>query len=111
MVITPEGRLSRYLYGIAYPPATVRLALVEASQGRIGSTIDRILLFCFHYDAASGSYAPTALRIVQLGGTVTLITLLMGPGSILAATSAAAGPRPGRTPPLLRLDLLFVCWA
>ncbi len=78
MIATPAGQLSRYLYGVNYPPQTLRLALVEAGQGKIGSTVDQILLFCFHYDATSGRYAPVAFRIMQLGGSLTLIALLLG---------------------------------
>lgn len=78
MIATPEGRLSRYLYGVVYSPPTLRLALVEAGQGKIGTTLDQVLLFCFHYDATSGSYAPAAMRIMQIGGCLTLTALLLG---------------------------------
>ena len=78
IVCTPTGRVSRYLYGVDFPPQTVRLSLVEAGDGKIGSTFDQVLLFCFHYDAASGRYAPVAFRIMQLGGLLTMTTLLVG---------------------------------
>ena len=78
MVCTPAGRISRYLYGVVYPPQTVRLSLVDAADGRLGSALDQALLFCFHYDAATGRYAPAAFRIMQLGGALTLATLLVG---------------------------------
>ncbi len=78
MVITPDGRLSRYIYGVDYPPRTLRMALVEAGQGRIGTTLDHVLLFCFHYDAEAGRYAPTARKLMQLAGGLTLVTLLVG---------------------------------
>lgn len=78
MIATPEGQLSRYLYGVVYPPPTLRLALVEAGQGKIGTTMDQVLLFCFHYDATSGSYSLAALRVMQIGGCLTLAALLIG---------------------------------
>jgi protein SCO1/2 len=74
-VITPDGRVSRYLYGVQYEPKTVRLGLVEASEGRIGTITDRFLLFCYHYDAAEGTYGPAAMKIMRLGGFVTLVAL------------------------------------
>lgn len=75
MVCTPDGRLSRYLYGIQYPPQTVRLALLEASEGKIGTTIDRVMLFCFQYDETAGRYAPAAVKIMQAGGGLTIVFL------------------------------------
>ena len=78
MVCTPQGHVSRYLYGVMYPPQTVRLSLVEASEGKVGSAFDQILLFCFHYDATSGRYGPTAFRLMQLGGLTTLTVLMVG---------------------------------
>ncbi len=74
-VATPEGRLSRYLYGIKFNPSTVRMALVEAGQGKTGSTMDRILLSCFHFDAEAGKYNVAAMRIMQAGGLITLVVL------------------------------------
>lgn len=81
VVCTPDGRISRYLYGVQFPETTLKLALVEASEGKIGSTIDRFLLFCFHYDETSGRYAPTALNIMKIGGfaTVFIITVVVIP--------------------------------
>lgn len=75
IVATPEGHISRYLRGVAFEPKTVRLSLVEASQGKIGSTVDQILLFCFHYDAAEGRYAVAAMNLVRAGGVLTAIVL------------------------------------
>ena len=56
LVVTPDGRLSRYFYGVEYSPKELRLALVESGQGQIGSVIDELLLYCYHYDPASGRY-------------------------------------------------------
>lgn len=73
---TPDGRISRYMYGIEFPPQTLRLSLVEAGEGKIGTTTDRFLLFCFHYDPSKGAYGPTALNIMKLGGAAMLLALL-----------------------------------
>ena len=76
MICTPDGRMSRYLYGVQYPPQTVRLALLEASEGKIGTTMDRVLLFCFQYDETRGRYGPAAMKIMQAGGVLTLVFLV-----------------------------------
>jgi len=68
MLATPEGRLSRYFYGIEYSPRDVRLGLVEASQNKIGNPVDQLLLFCFHYDPATGKYGAVAMNIVRVAG-------------------------------------------
>lgn len=73
---TPDGRISRYMYGIEFPPQTLRLSLVEAGEGKIGTTTDRFLLFCFHYDPSTGAYGPTALNIMKLGGAASMLALL-----------------------------------
>ena len=79
-VLTPGGRVSRYLYGVKHEPRTFRLSLVEASEGRIGSTIDRILLTCYRYDAVTGRYTPVAMRILRIAAVLTVLLL----GSVLA---------------------------
>jgi protein SCO1 len=81
IVLTPDGRISRYFYGIDYPPRDLRLGLVESSAGRIGSAVDQILLLCFHYDPATGKYGLLISRVLQLVGTAT--ALLLG-GYLLA---------------------------
>jgi len=73
MVLTPEGRLSRYFYGIQYPERDLRLGLVEASQGKISSPVDAILLFCYHYDPHTGKYGLLISRVIQLAGGLTLL--------------------------------------
>ena len=75
ILCTPDGRVSRYLYGVEYAPQTLRLALTEASEGRIGSTVDQLLLFCFDYDAAAGKYGPSALKLMRLGGILTVFVI------------------------------------
>jgi protein SCO1/2 len=77
-VITPDGRVSRYLYGASYEPRTMRFALLEASNGRIGSTLDRFILWCHVYDPDSRSYVLLAVRLMQIGGVVTLLVIGVG---------------------------------
>lgn len=78
IAITPEGKVSRYLYGVMYPPQTLRLALVEAGEGKVGTTLDRVMLFCFHYDAATGRYAPVARRLMSVGAAMTVSAMTIG---------------------------------
>jgi protein SCO1/2 len=75
MVLTPEGKISKYFYGITYPSRDVRLGLVDASEGRIGTPVDSVLLFCYHYDPATGKYGVMVSRLIQGGGLLTLIVL------------------------------------
>jgi protein SCO1/2 len=75
MVLTPQGKISNYFYGIEYSVRDLRLALVEASEGKIGTIRDQILLFCFHYDPSTGKYSAYALNFVRLGGIITVICL------------------------------------
>jgi protein SCO1/2 len=75
MVATPEGKMSRYFYGIDYAPADLRMALVEASQHKIGSPVDYVLLFCFHYDAAQGKYSLVILNVLKIAGAITVLLL------------------------------------
>jgi protein SCO1/2 len=74
-ILTPAGRLARYFYGVDYSPRDVRLALVEASAGKIGSPADRILLYCYHYDPTTGKYGFLILRAVRIGGVAMMITM------------------------------------
>ncbi|MHC4181143.1 MAG: SCO family protein, partial [Planctomycetota bacterium] len=75
MILTPDGRVSRYLYGVQYDPQTLRLSLFEAAEGKVGSTTDQILLFCFDYDPEQGRYGLAALRLMQIGGGLTVVLL------------------------------------
>jgi protein SCO1/2 len=75
MVLTPQGTLSRYLYGIDYPPRDLRLALVESSAGKIGNAVDQVLLLCFHYDPVTGRYGLIISRVLQFSGLLTLVVL------------------------------------
>jgi protein SCO1/2 len=75
IAVTPQGRISRYLYGFEYNPRDVRLALVEASTNRIGTPTDQLLLLCYHYDPATGKYSRTAMNFVRAGGVATVLGL------------------------------------
>jgi protein SCO1/2 len=74
-VLTPDGKVSRYLYGIEYPPKDLRLSLVEAAGGRIGTSFDKLLLTCYRYDPASRKYQPFAFGLLRLGGVVAMVAL------------------------------------
>jgi len=78
---TPSGHVSRYLYGIEYQPRTLSLSLVEAAQGKVGSSVDRLILYCFHYDATEGRYAPMAMNIMRVAGALTALGLATFLGS------------------------------
>jgi protein SCO1/2 len=82
MLLSPEGKITRYLYGISYDEFNVRSALYEAADGKIGNTIDKIVMYCYQYDPDSGSYAPVAINIMKLGGLATLIFLGIFLGSL-----------------------------
>ena len=75
VVATPAGKLSRYFFGIDYSPRDLKFALIESSSEKIGSLADRLLLYCYHYDPATGNYGLVAMRAVRLGGVVTLVAL------------------------------------
>lgn len=72
IVLTPQGRVSKYFYGIDYPPKDIRLGLIEASDGKIGSPVDQVLLYCFHYDPHAGKYSMVVLNVLRLGGALTV---------------------------------------
>jgi protein SCO1/2 len=73
--LSPSGKISRYLYGLEYDPSDVRTALVEASEGTVGSTVDRVLLYCLQYDPNANSYVADAINIMKLGGLLTVLAL------------------------------------
>jgi protein SCO1/2 len=72
-VITPKGTIAKYFYGIEYSPRDLRLGLVEAADERIGTLIDDVLLFCYHYDPSTGKYGATVLGIVRMGAVATIL--------------------------------------
>jgi protein SCO1 len=74
-VVTPEGKLSHYFYGIEYAPRDLRLGLVEASQNQIGSTVDQLMLYCYHYDPETGKYGAVVMNMIRLGGVITVFCI------------------------------------
>jgi protein SCO1/2 len=73
VVLTPKGKVARYFYDIRYRPRDLRLGLVEASGGKVGTLVDRVLLFCFHYDPEEGRYGLAVMNFVRLGGVLTML--------------------------------------
>jgi protein SCO1/2 len=73
MILTPHGRISHYFMGIDFPSRDVRLALIEASQGRIGTPVDRLLLLCYHFDPATGRYSASAIKFVRIVSAAMLL--------------------------------------
>ena len=76
MVTTPHGKLSRYFYGIDYAPRDLRLGLIESSANKIGTTADQLLLYCFHYDPATGKYGAAIMRVMRAAGVLTVLGIL-----------------------------------
>jgi protein SCO1 len=76
MVATPEGKLSRYFYGIDYPARDLRLGLIESSQNKIGSPVDQLLLYCYHYDPATGKYGAAIMRVMRIAGVLFLLGIV-----------------------------------
>jgi protein SCO1/2 len=75
MVLTPQGRISRYFYGVDFPPKDLRMGLVEASQEKIGNAVDQVLLYCYHYDPATGKYGAVIVNILRLAAAATILIL------------------------------------
>jgi protein SCO1 len=95
MVLTPQGKISRYFYGVDFPPKDLRLGLVEASQNKIGSPVDAILLYCYHYDPATGKYGAIVSNILQLGAGITILILAAMLLLLFRLDPASAARRPG----------------
>lgn len=77
LLLTPDGHISRYFFGVEYPPSNVRLGLVDASSGKIGTPIDHILLFCYQYDPSKARYSATILTVMRMGAVVTLFCMVL----------------------------------
>ena len=103
MVLTPQGRISRYFYGVDFPPKDLRLGLVEASHGKIGGPVDQVLLYCYHYDPATGKYGAIIANILQLGAGLTIVIMgimlfvliRLGPKSTQGRTVGQVGSQAG----------------
>ena len=90
MIVTPEGKIAQYYFGIEYPPTDIRLGLIQASQNKIGSLVDQVILYCYHYDPKSGKYGAIVSHILQLGGGLTILSL-----GILLTLLIRRGPKNG----------------
>jgi len=73
MLTTPQGKLSRYFYGVDFPARDLRLGLIESSENKIGSRVDQLLLYCYHYDPASGKYGAPIMKVMRIAGVMTMI--------------------------------------
>ena len=96
MVLTPQGKIAQYYYGVEFSPKDLRLGLVEASHNKIGNLADAVLLYCYHYDPATGKYGAVIMRVLRLAGLATMILL----GSfivLMLRRDSGCGPRAGRT--------------
>ncbi|HYK22376.1 MAG TPA: SCO family protein [Pyrinomonadaceae bacterium] len=76
MLTTPQGKLSRYFYGIEYAPRDLRLGLIESSENKIGSPVDQLLLYCYHYDPATGTYGAEIMKVMRVAGVITVLAIL-----------------------------------
>ena len=76
MIATPEGKLSRYFYGIDYPPKDLRLGLVEASANKIATPVDALMLYCYHYDPSTGKYGVVVMNVMRIAGVITIISIV-----------------------------------
>ena len=75
MVLTPEGRIAQYYYGVEFAPKDLRLGLIQASENKIGNLADQVLLYCYHYDPTTGKYGAIIARVLQLSGLATILVL------------------------------------
>lgn len=95
VVLTPKGKISRYFYDVHYSGRDLRLGLVEASHNKIGSPIDQILLFCFHYDPTAGKYGAAVMNFIRAGGVLTMVGLALGFGFLMRAERRRRAALPG----------------
>lgn len=77
MIATPQGKLSRYFFGVEYGARDLRLGLIEASNNQIGSPVDRLILYCFHYDPSTGKYSLAVINLIRLGGVLTIVGMVV----------------------------------
>ncbi len=75
VALTPDGQIARYFFGVEYAPRDLRLGLVEAADGAIGSVVDQVLLYCFHYDPVIGKYSAAVMNLIRLGAAITVVVL------------------------------------
>ena len=105
IIVTPQGKLARYFYGIAYAPRELRLGLVEAAANTISSPIDQLLLLCYHYDPLTGKYGLAIMNVLRLAGLVTVLGLGVFMGVMFRRDRRQrARPQAGDTRPLREQD-------
>jgi len=75
MLLTPDGRIAQYYYGIEYPPRDLQFGIIEASKGNIGNVVDRLILYCYHYDPRQGRYGAVVFNILRLSALATVLVL------------------------------------
>jgi len=97
LLLTPAGRISRYFYGVEYPSRDMRLGLVDASAGKIGTPVDHVLLYCFHYDPAAATYSASILKVIRLGGVLTIFCLVAGILISRRRETAVTAKNPGQS--------------
>ena len=93
VLCTPDGKIARYMYGVDFPVETMKLSLTEVGEGKVGGVWDQILLFCFHYDAEKGRYAPAARNIMKVAGVATVLIIIAGIGILLRREQRRIGFR------------------
>ena len=98
VVATPEGRVARYLFGIEYGPRDLRLAIVDASAGKVGTPIDSFLLYCYHYDPMTGRYGLAIMRAIRMGGVATVVALVVFVGVMIRRERQTRAPSLGQAP-------------
>jgi len=94
LVLTPEGKVSRYLFGVEYSPKDLRFALIDAAGGRIGNPVDQLLLYCYQYDPMTGRYSARILNLLRVLGALTVLGL----GAFILTASRKKRPRPAAPP-------------
>jgi len=97
LLLTPDGRISRYFFGVEYPASNVRLGLVDASAGKIGTPVDHLLLFCYQYDPTKARYSATVLTVIRMGGVVMLFCMALG--FVIFRRRERRGPNEGKDLP------------
>ena len=75
MIVTPTGKIAQYYYGVEFSPKDIRLGLIEASQDKIGTLVDQVVLYCYHYDPATGKYGLLIAHVIQIAGGLTVLAL------------------------------------
>jgi len=95
LILTPDGTIARYFYGVEFTPKDLRLGLVEASHGEVGSPLDQVLLYCFRYDPAAGKYTLLTMRLLRIGAVVTVIGLAAMIVTFLRLERARSKPSEG----------------